>query len=80
MATGRRLATVPEVSWLSRLVADLRRPESPTGRDELVFLTVSAVTIVAAAQLTEPRSLLAFASLLGAAVVFVLRAVLRAPT
>jgi signal transduction histidine kinase len=77
MATGRWLATVPEVSWWSRFVDDLRRPESPTGRDELVFLTVSAVTIVAAAQLTEAGSALAFLSLLGAGIVFVLRGLIR---
>lgn len=59
-------------SW-SRWRADVTRPEVPTGRDELAFLTGSAIVIITIAQLTDPGSLAELLGLSPALAAFVLR-------
>jgi hypothetical protein len=61
------------VTGRQRLFADLARSETPTGRDELGFLTFGAVAIVVTAQLSDPGSLLEIAIVSVAVLAFVLR-------
>jgi signal transduction histidine kinase len=63
------------VDWWSRWRADVARPEVPTGREELAFLTGSAVVIITVAQLTDPGSLAELLLLTPALAAFVLRGV-----
>ena len=44
------------VGWRQWLLDDLSRPEVPTGRQELLFLTASAAVIIAVAQVSDPGS------------------------
>jgi signal transduction histidine kinase len=57
--------------WLR---ADLARPELPTGRDELTFLLVAPIAIIAIAQLTDPAPLSTVLLLVPAVAGFALRA------
>jgi signal transduction histidine kinase len=61
------------VSWWDRCLADLARPEEPTGRDELGFLVGSAAVIVVVAQLTDPGTAVDLLLLTPAVAAFVLR-------
>jgi len=61
------------MTWWSRFTSDLARPEVPTGREEVGFLTGSAVVIVAIAHATDPGSPLELLALTPAFVAFVLR-------
>jgi len=61
------------VEWWTRWRADLARPEVPTGRDELAFLSGSAVLIIVVAQLTDPGSVTELLLLTPAFAAFVLR-------
>jgi signal transduction histidine kinase len=61
----------------SRVRVDLARPEVPTGREEVGFLTGSALVIIAIAQLTDPGSVGELLLLLPAFAAFVLRGLVR---
>jgi signal transduction histidine kinase len=64
------------VTWRQRLLADLAKPETPTARDELAFLTLGAAAVVVIAQLSDPGSLLEIAVVSVAVLGFVLRGLL----
>jgi signal transduction histidine kinase len=68
---GRR--SVGGVTWWDRCLADLNRPEVPTGREELGFLVGSATVIVAVAQVTDPGTAVDLLLLSPAVAAFVLR-------
>jgi signal transduction histidine kinase len=57
----------------SRWRADLARPEAPTGRDEVPFLVISALTITAVAQVTDGGTAVDLLLLVPAIVAFVVR-------
>jgi signal transduction histidine kinase len=59
-----------------RWLADLRRPEAPTSRDELVFHLLAPAVVIVLAQLTDPGSLAQLLLLAPVALGFVLRGVL----
>jgi signal transduction histidine kinase len=64
------------VQYWSRWHADLARPEVPTRREEGVFLTGSAVVIIAVAQVSDPGSAIDLLILSVAFAAFVLRGLL----
>ncbi len=66
------------MTWRQRLLADLAKPETPTSRDELGFLTFGAIAIVVTAQVSDPGSLLELAVVSVAMLGFVLRGLLPA--
>ena len=61
------------MGWWRRWRADLARPEAPTSRRELRFLTLSAAVIIGLAQWSDPGSPADLALLLPAFAAFVLR-------
>lgn len=61
------------MTWSHRLRADLRRPESPTRRDQLPFLIGSTAAIVVIAQVTDPGGLIELVLLAPAVAAFVVR-------
>jgi signal transduction histidine kinase len=61
------------VDWWTRWRTDLGRPETPTGRHELVFLTASAALIITIAQISDPGSARDVIMLAPAFAAFVLR-------
>jgi signal transduction histidine kinase len=69
---------VGEVTWRQRFFEDIVQPETPTGREELVFLICAAVAIVVTAQLSDPGSLAELAVVSIAVLGFVLRGLLPA--
>jgi signal transduction histidine kinase len=77
MATPLNPPIVVGVSTLRWIRADLARVDSPTGREEVPFLLVTAVAVVAGAQLAEPGAPGALVSLALAGLVVVCRALWR---
>lgn len=67
------------MTWWERWRADLARPEEPTSREELVFLTASAAVIIAIAQWDDPGSVAELIGLVPAFAAFVLRGLGRLP-
>jgi signal transduction histidine kinase len=64
------------VAWRGRWLADLRRPEAPTRREELPVLAATAALIVLFAELTDPGQANELLLVAPAALAFVLRGVL----
>jgi signal transduction histidine kinase len=66
------------VLW-SRLLADIRRGEAPTSRDELPLHLIAPAAILVITQLVDPASPVALLLLVPVLVAFALRALLRMP-
>jgi len=64
------------VTWWERWRADLARPETATGRDELGFLVGSAVFIIGISALNDPPTAVEMVLIAPAFVAFVLRGLL----